>query len=91
MFYRLIQQGVADMFCIMGINPVKKPIKYKNTFICNVCGKYGNYEVYTTYMCFSLFFIPIIKWKKHYYAYSTCCGSLYERNREIGRNLQRGV
>lgn len=78
------------MFFICGINPVRRAIKYEKMIICNKCGKYGRYEVYMTYMCFNIFFIPIIKWDKHYYVETTCCGALYELNEYIGKKLKNG-
>ena len=77
------------MFFICGINPVRKAIKYEKMIICNKCGRYGRYEIYITYMCFNIFFIPIIKWDKHYYLETTCCGALYELDKNIGDKLKR--
>ena len=43
-----------------------------------------------TYMCLSLFFIPVLKWGRKYYAETSCCQSLYELDPQAGRRLQRG-
>lgn len=78
------------MFFICGINPVRKAINYERLIICSKCGNYGRYEVYMTYMCFSIFFIPIIKWDKHYYIETTCCSTLYELDKNIGDKIKNG-
>ena len=79
------------MFFIMGIDPRHKQLEYNHPiFICDRCGQYGRYEVFMTYMCFSLFFIPLIKWKKQYIVKSTCCGGQYELDENIGYAIAHG-
>lgn len=78
------------MFLIFGIDEKTKPIEYIKTMVCSNCGKYGRYEIYMTYICFSIFFLPIIKWNKHYYVKTTCCGTLYELNKDIGNRIRNG-
>ena len=78
------------MFFICGINQEEKELGSFGPYICGACGSYGRYRVYITYMCLSLFFIPIFKWSKKYYVQTTCCQSLYELNPEIGKRIQRG-
>lgn len=65
------------MFFICGINQEQKDLGSFGPYICGACGSYGRYQVYITYMCLSLFFIPIFKWSKKYYVQTTCCQSLY--------------
>lgn len=78
------------MFFIMGINNGEKKLDFIQNFICDKCGKYSSYEVYMTYMTLSLFFIPIFKWGKHYYAKKSCCGAVYEISKEVGRSIEKG-
>lgn len=78
------------MFFVFGINSGSKAIEYVKTLLCNRCGKYGRYEITMTYMCFSLFFIPIFKWNKQYYVKTTCCGTLYALDPIIGKRIQKG-
>ena len=47
------------MFFICGINQGQKEIPYNKLVICGSCGGYGRYQVFMTYMCLSLFFIPV--------------------------------
>ena len=79
------------MFFIMGINQGMKELSYNAAlFICDRCGRYGRYQVCMTYTYLSLFFIPIFKWGKRYYAKTSCCGTVYELPQEAGRRLARG-
>lgn len=79
------------MFFIMGINQGMKELAYNaSLFICGRCGRYGRYQVYMKYTYLSLFFIPVFKWGKRYYAKTTCCGTVYELPQDAGRRLARG-
>lgn len=79
------------MFFIGGITQGTKEILYRAAaMVCGRCGRYGNYQVFMTYMCLSLFFIPVFKWNRRYYVKTSCCGTLYELDPEVGRRLARG-
>lgn len=78
------------MFFIMGISQGRKDFGYDRMFICDHCGSYGRYQVFMTYMYFSFFFIPIFKWNKAYYVQTTCCGTVYGLDPEIGRRIAAG-
>ena len=79
------------MFFIGGITQGTKEIPYQAAaFICDRCGRYGNCRIYMTYMCLSLFFIPIFKWNRRYYVKTSCCGTVYELDQETGSRLARG-
>lgn len=78
------------MFFIMGITDGRKDLDFAQTILCNICGRYGRYNVFMTYTVLSLFFIPCFKWNKHYYVQTSCCGTVYELNPEIGKAIARG-
>ena len=78
------------MFFIMGVDPRQKELNYNEMIICDSCGSYGRYRVWVSYMCFSLFFIPLIKWGREYYVQSTCCGTTYKLNSAIGKMIADG-
>lgn len=78
------------MFFVFGISQGKKALEYAKTVICAQCGGYGRYQVFMTYSYFSLFFIPIIKWNRHYYVQMLCCSTIYELDQEVGRRLAHG-
>ena len=77
------------MFFMMGITPGEKQLNYDQMIICNQCGSYGRYQVWMTWTCLSLFFIPVFKWNKHFYVRTTCCNTTYELDPEIGRQIAR--
>ena len=78
------------MFFIMGITDGRKDFDFNQMITCMVCGKYGRYNVFMTYMVLSLFFIPTFKWNRHFYVQSSCCGTLYELDPEVGKAIARG-
>lgn len=78
------------MFFILGITDGRKDFEFTQIMICNICGKYGRYQVFMTYTVLSLFFIPCFKWNKHYYVQTSCCGTLYELDPKIGKQIARG-
>lgn len=78
------------MFFIMGITQGRKDFNFNQMVICNHCGSYGRYQVYMTYMCLSLFFLPVFKWNKQYYVQMSCCNTLYALDSVIGKRIARG-
>lgn len=78
------------MFFIFGISNKRKELDFNQTVVCSNCGNYGRYKAFMTYSYFSLFFIQIIKWNKKYYIKSTCCGSTYYLDEDIGKRIDRG-
>ena len=78
------------MFFIGGISNAEKKLDYVQSIVCSRCGSFGRMEVYMTYMCFSLFFIPIFKWNKRYFVKNTCCNSIYILDNELGVKISRG-
>jgi hypothetical protein len=79
------------MFFIAGISSNQKQLEYNQMLICPGCGKYCGIEVFITYMYFSLFFIPIIKWSKKYYVKSNCCKSIFTLSKELGSQIEKGM
>lgn len=78
------------MFFIMGIDQKEKMLEFTQSMLCKSCGSYGRIEVFMTYMCFSLFFIPLFKWNKRYFVRTTCCSKVCEIDRELGDDIARG-
>ncbi|HEY8363623.1 MAG TPA: zinc ribbon domain-containing protein [Tissierellaceae bacterium] len=79
------------MFFIFGITTKEDKLDFTQTFVCPNCGAYGRLEVFVTYTVFTLFFLPIFKWNKRYYVKSTCCGSLYSIDSDLGRDIEKGI
>lgn len=78
------------MFFIFGISSKQKAIDFTQTIICPSCESYGRLELFMTYSFASLFFIPIFKWNKKYYIKTSCCGSLYLIENDLGKAIERG-
>ena len=81
---------VVYMFFIMGISSKEKKLEFDQIAICSCCGRYGHIEVYMVYMYFSLFFLPLFKWNKRYFARMTCCNAECELEPDIGRAVASG-
>lgn len=78
------------MFFIGGITQGTKELVYNAAaMICGRCGRYGRYQVFMTYMCLSFFFIPIFKWGRKYYVKTSCCGTVYQLDEEVGKRICR--
>lgn len=78
------------MFFIFGINRREEDLGNISAGTCKVCGKRGNYQVFVTYQVFSIFFLPIIKWDRKYYLRERFCGSLFEIDEALGRDIEEG-
>ncbi|MCI7814776.1 MAG: zinc ribbon domain-containing protein [Lachnospiraceae bacterium] len=78
------------MFFIMGITQGQKEFAHNQVVVCDRCGAYGRYMVFMTYTVLSLFFIPCFKWNRRYFVRTSCCGTVYQLNAEIGRRIERG-
>lgn len=78
------------MFLMIGISTGQKQLNFVKSIICSNCSKFGRYEIYMVYTSLTLFFIPILKWNKHYYVKTTCCQKTYELNPNIGKKIHRG-
>lgn len=78
------------MFFIFGISTKQKDIDFTQMIVCPSCGSYGRIELFMTYSYASIFFIPMFKWNKKYYTRSSCCGSLYSIDKDLGKAIERG-
>jgi len=78
------------LFFIMGIDRKERELDFDQTLICPRCGRFGHLRIVMVYTCFSLFFIPLFKWGKRYYARMGCCGAACELDPALGRRVARG-
>ena len=78
------------MSFICGVNQGQKQFDFHQTVVCPRCGRYGRYEVFMTYLCLSLFFLPVLKWNRRYFVRTSCCGAVYALNPEKGRAIAHG-
>lgn len=77
------------MFFIFGVDPREKQLEFDQAMICPCCGRFGRYALFMTYMCFSLFFIPVVKWNRRYFIRASCCRAEAEISRELAEQLVR--
>ncbi len=75
---------------VFGVNQGQKPIGVYNNAICPSCGMLTRYEIFRTYSYLHVFFIPTIRWNNKYLVKSTCCGSVFELDPQIGREFEKG-
>ncbi len=78
------------MFFIFGINQGEKQLKFNQSFLCKCCGHFDRAVVWMSYTYFMLFFIPLFKWNKRYFARMSCCSSACEINPELGHSIETG-
>lgn len=78
------------MFLVMGISQKEKQLDYSQMAVCPNCGRLSQVEVFMTYSYFMLFFIPLIKWGKKYYALMKCCGITAELTADVGERIAKG-
>lgn len=78
------------MFLIIGVNDGRKDFDFSQMTVCEACGAYGRYMVFMTFTALSLFFLPILKWNKRYFVQSSCCGTVYALDGEVGARIARG-
>ena len=78
------------MFFMIGVTDGRKDFEYGRMVVCKACGAYGRYRVFMTYSSLLLFFIPVLKWNRRYFVESSCCGSLFQLEMEIGQRIARG-
>ena len=79
------------MIFIGGISDGTRQLFYGKRLYCRFCGYDSEISVYMTYMCFSFFFIPILKWNRKFYVRFSCCGRCRELDKEVGMQLLRGA
>ena len=78
------------MFFILGAAPGQKKLAFSQLVGCPCCGRFGRVEIYVTYTVLSLFFLPVLKWGRRYFARMACCGAQCELPAELGRAAERG-
>jgi hypothetical protein len=74
----------------MWITTKEEPIKYNKVHRCKYCGDIGSYNVFYTYQVLTLFFIPVWKWNRTYFADATCCRKKFILDKIIGDMLRHG-
>lgn len=76
------------MFFIMGVNDRQETLRRENMIVHSACARYGMVEIQMIQSVFSLFFIPLIRFNRRYYAYFHCCDRSYPIRKEAGEELR---
>ena len=67
-----------------------KQLDFTQNIDCPNCNRPGSLKVLKSFRQFSINFIPIFKYKKQWYAETTCCGKKYILSEEIGKQIENG-
>ncbi|SMC90288.1 zinc ribbon domain-containing protein [Papillibacter cinnamivorans] len=78
-------------FFISGISERSKELGRTTNLICPACGEYTSMTVSVFYKVLHIFFIPIFRWDRHYFATASCCGAVFEIDPEEGRKFESGA
>lgn len=78
------------MFFIFGVSDGQKQLSYQSMAGCRRCGRFAELHIIVRYTYFSLFFIPLFRWNKRYFAVMSCCGAAAPLDSDIGRRIERG-
>ena len=90
LWYSIWERQVSEMFFILGIDQKQQELSFDQTCICPACGRFGHLRIFVVYTCLSLFFLPVLKWGKRYYAAMGCCGATCELDPSLGHDLAAG-
>ena len=77
------------MFIVIDVTTLSKVLR-KLIGKCALCGKEGQVELIMTYKCFRLFFIPLLKWDRHYFIRDIKENHTYEISEDDAILLQYG-
>ena len=78
------------MFFLFGVDQRERKLDFDQVEVCPVCGRYGHVQVFQTFSCLSLFFIPVFRWGRRYFVRMSCCGACAPLSREAGELVARG-
>ncbi len=79
------------MFFAIGIADRREELDYDaGMMTCDACGAYGRFRVFMISTVLYLFFIPVWRWNRRYYAETSCCHTLYELEASAGEAIAKG-
>ena len=78
------------MFFFLAVTSGTRELGRRRCRYLSCCGTYGaEVSVTCVYQQFILFFIPVFRFGKRYFATCAGCGAVFEMNREEGRRVER--
>lgn len=78
------------MFFVMGVADKETLLPLDEMVVCPRCGRYGHLQVVLVCRVLSLFFIPIFRWNRRYFARLSCCNTACPLPEALGRQIERG-
>ena len=72
-----------------GIQDKYKQIGSYNNIICPSCGRLGRYDIHKAYRYLHIFFVPTFRWNIRYLVKTSCCGTIYELDSDVGRAFEK--
>lgn len=54
------------------------------------CGKFGQMQLFQISEVFYLFFIPLFKFNKRYFVRMSCCGEVYQMDKDLVKQIKKG-
>jgi len=78
-------------FIALGVQDKDKFTGSCNNVVCPSCGRLARYDIYKSYRYLHIFFIPTFKWNVKYLVKTSCCGSYYELDPEVGRKFEKDL
>lgn len=79
------------MIFLIDIKTRTKLLNYKKVIVCPSCKKLTRIDIFVSYNQFRFFLIPIFNWNKKYFAKMRCCNTIYNIDKEIGKELTKGL
>lgn len=78
------------MFLMIAVTTKEEPIEYDRVVRCPHCDDMGSYNIFYIYNVLILFFMPVWKWNKTYFAEKTCCHKKYILDKNVGDMIRNG-
>lgn len=78
------------MFFFFSVLPKQKQLSHIQSGTCPCCGRFGAFEVWLEYSCLAIFFLPLLKFGKHYMVRMSCCDAVYRLDETVGKAIERG-
>ena len=72
------------MFLLIGAGPHTKQIGDSQMMICPSCGRFSRMTPYVRRQEIRLFFLPVARFRRQYYAKASCCGEIFQLDPEVG-------
>ncbi len=76
-------------FIALGLQDKDKHLGSYNNVVCPSCGRLTRYDIFKSYRYLHIFFIPTFTWNVKCLVKTSCCGSYYELDPEVGKKFEK--